>query len=175
MRALWIVLLTLAVCALGLAAAGYAFLRTHTFGAERPGAFESFFARRALRISIPDSAKAARNPLAVTPEMLAGARDRFARDCAFCHANNGAGKTAASGGMYPPPPDLRREADLTDGEMFFVINNGVRYTGMPHWKEPEDRIWRLVSFIRYLPRISAADLEAMDAINHLGTGEVPRR
>lgn len=174
MRAVWIVLLTLCACALGLALAGYAFVRTHTFGAERPGPVESFVASHALSMSIPAAAKEARNPVVVTPEILAHARDHFARDCAFCHANNGAGKSEAGTGMYPPTPDLRREDDLTDGELFFIIKHGVRWTGMPRWKDPDDRVWQLVSFIRHLPRISAADLEAMSAINHLGTGEVPR-
>jgi hypothetical protein len=71
--------------------------------------------------------------------------------------------------MYPPPPDMRlaQTQNLTDGEIFYVINNGVRMTGMPGWGKshtPEDT-WKLVLFIRRLPQLSAEEKKKMEKFN----------
>jgi hypothetical protein len=66
-----------------------------------------------------------------------------------------------------------READtqkLTDGELFYIIKNGVRFTGMPAWGDPESTTddesnWKLVHFIRHLPRLTAEELEEMKSLN----------
>lgn len=57
----------------------------------------------------------------------------------------------------------------TDGELFYIIERGIRFTGMPAWStgtpEGEESSWKLVHFIRYLPRITEADLERMKGMN----------
>ena len=92
----------------------------------------------------------------------------------MCHANDGSGKkTAIGNGLYPKPPDLRAAAtqDLTDGELFYIIENGVRFTGMPAFgtgkPDPagEKQVWQLVYFIRHLPRITPAEIEWMEGLN----------
>jgi hypothetical protein len=73
--------------------------------------------------------------------------------------------------MYPPAPDMRAAAtqSLSDGELFSIIENGIRLTGMPAWStgttEGERDSWALVHFIRGLPALSAADFERMEALN----------
>jgi mono/diheme cytochrome c family protein len=66
--------------------------------------------------------------------------------------------------MYPKVPDLADASvqRLSDGALFSIIQNGVRWTGMPAWKHehaPEDT-WRLVSFVRKVPSLTAADIES---------------
>ncbi|MDE3017778.1 MAG: cytochrome C, partial [Nitrospirota bacterium] len=71
----------------------------------------------------------------------------------------------------PKAPDLRLEAtqSLSDGEIFFVIHNGIRFTGMPAWgkgKPEEDQdSWKLVHVIRHLPKLTAEELEEMQGYN----------
>jgi len=67
--------------------------------------------------------------------------------------------------MYPRVPDLADPAvqRFSDGALFSIIQNGVRWTGMPAWKRehsPEDT-WKLVAFVRRVPSLTAADLEAI--------------
>jgi mono/diheme cytochrome c family protein len=73
--------------------------------------------------------------------------------------------------MYPKSPDLADPAvqRLSDGELFCIIQNGVRWTGMPAWKHDHstEETWRLVSFIRALPTLTRTDLEGVG----LATGE----
>ena len=63
--------------------------------------------------------------------------------------------------------------DLSDGEIFWVIENGIRLTGMPAWGEPgsENKSWELVHFIRLLPRLSRQEILEMEALNPRGPEE----
>ena len=59
--------------------------------------------------------------------------------------------------------------DLSDAELFYIIENGVRLTGMPGWSTGtpagEESSWHLVHFIRHLPQITADEVEQMEALN----------
>jgi mono/diheme cytochrome c family protein len=124
-----------------------------------PTALEAFLARTARGFAMPRSARVARNPVAAMPENLRAARLHFADHCAICHANDGSGDTMMGRGLYPKPPNLRlpETQHLSDGELFWIIENGVRFTGMPAFagphSDPEDS-WKLVLFIRHLPQLT---------------------
>src|SRR5262245_31018129 len=137
-------------------ALAYRGLTSHGFSArEKPWAIEEFVARRLRALATDSEAKDMINPFTPNPQILADARDHFADHCALCHAEDGSGKTEIGEGMYPPASNLRaRETQqLTDGELFQVIRNGIRFTGMPGWggSDTDDEIWQLVVFIRALP------------------------
>lgn len=148
----------------------YWFLSSHGFSArEKPTKLEALLARHARRIATPGGARDLKNPLDPTPLNIAEARDHFADHCAICHANNGSGKTQINSGLYPPAPDMReRETqDLTDGEIFYIIKNGIRFTGMPGWGGEDEENWKLVLFIRHLPELTPQEIEFMNEINGL--------
>ncbi len=136
---------------------------------DEPSALEAFLARRMRRMATPASAKDAKNPFQATPEILAEAREHFADHCAGCHANDGSGQTAMGQNMYPKPPDLRLPAtqNLSDAEIYSVIHNGIRLTGMPAWGDPgrDDDSWKLVVFIRHLPALTAEEKRDMERFN----------
>jgi mono/diheme cytochrome c family protein len=145
---------------------------------DEPSAIEAFIARRVRRLAIPCDVRDAKNPVPATPETLAEARAHFADHCAICHANDGSGDTAIGRNLYPPAPDMREEPtqSLTDGEIFYIIHNGVRFTGMPAWgpEDPaEDRdSWALVHFIRHLPRVTEEELAEMEGLNPKSRKEI---
>jgi hypothetical protein len=66
-------------------------------------------------------------------EVLADAKAHWADHCALCRGNDGSGQIAMGQRMYPPAPDMRknRTQRLTDGELFYIIENGIRLTGIP--------------------------------------------
>ena len=150
--------------------AGVLYTQMHGFNARgvRPGGFEKFMVHYWMRGGMPSGVANTPDPLPVTPENIAAGRDFYVTHCAFCHGNNGAGKTEVAAGMYPRVPNLRDEADLTDGQLFYIVREGIRYSGMPGWGPPDNRDWQLVQFIRYLPKTTPQDLQQMDAVNHLG-------
>ena len=131
-----------------------------------PGAVETHFARTLQRLSIPKQARAAKNPMDESPETLAAGRRHFADHCASCHANDGSGKTEMGQNLYPRAPDMRlaETQNLTDGELYYIIENGIRFTGMPAWGQggPNDHeTWHLVLFIRHLPHLTQDEIADM--------------
>jgi mono/diheme cytochrome c family protein len=160
----------LSLTLIGVGTGLYWLIRIHGFSArERPMAVEAFLARHLRRMAIPPGSKNLRNPLPPTPSNLAEAREHFADTCAICHANNGNGQTKLNSGLYPPAPDLRARMtqDLTDGEIFYIIKNGIRLTGMPGWGGDDEDNWKLVLFIRHLPELTPKEIELMNEINGL--------
>jgi mono/diheme cytochrome c family protein len=135
-----------------------------------PSAAEAFIARRLRHLAIPRAARGAMNPVAASPEVLMEAMEHFADHCAFCHANDGSGNTDIGKGLYPKPPDMKQAAtqDLSDGELFYIIQNGVRFTAMPGFAtdgSQDQDSWKLVRFIRHLPMITDEELAQMKEMN----------
>ena len=139
----------------------------------KPTALETMLARNARHLAIPAGARKLQNPAAETPENLRDARLHFADHCAICHANDGSGDTPIGRNLYPKPPDLRREEaqKLADGELFWIIQNGVRFTGMPAFggaPGSEQDSWKLVRFLRHLPQLSDEERMEMERYNPKG-------
>jgi mono/diheme cytochrome c family protein len=138
--------------------------------AEAPSA-EVALARMARRVAVSSAARFVANPVKPSPEVLADAMAHYANHCATCHANDGSGNTEMGRGLYPRAPDMRLAATqrLTDGELFYVIENGIRFTGMPAWgtgtRGGEAATWALVHFVRRLPRLGDDELQRMKDLN----------
>ncbi|HEV2327440.1 MAG TPA: c-type cytochrome [Verrucomicrobiae bacterium] len=130
---------------------------------QTPPPLETFVAQGLVELSIPNEAKVLKNPLnpSADGEDVAAGRELYQKSCLICHGYDGSGKTAAGGGMYPPPLDLRRLALVkrkrTDGELFYFIRNGVRNTGMPGWQLPDQQIWQLITYVRNLPETASPE------------------
>lgn len=137
-----------------------------------PTSLEAMMARNARHLAIPAGARSAHNPVASSEEALRGARMHFADHCATCHGNDGSGDTMLGRGLYPKPPDLRLDETqkLSDGELFWIIENGVRFTGMPAFSTPgsANDSWKLVDFIRHLPQLTADEKMEMERYNPKG-------
>ena len=148
---------------------------------DTPGALETALALRARNLTIGWHAKNIKNPTQSTPEALAEGREHFADHCATCHANDGSGNTDFGRGMFPKPPDMRlpRTQQLTDGELFYIIEHGVRFTGMPAFGSgnvsAESSTWPLVHFIRHLPALTQEELAEMEQLNPAPPAEIERR
>ena len=132
-----------------------------------PSAMETFAARTARGLAMPANAKNRTNPVSNTQDVLAEARAHWADHCAGCHANDGSGQVEMGKRMYPPAPDMRKEPTqkMSDGELFFIIENGIRLSGMPAWGGSEaggEDSWKLVHFIRHLPTMSATEMKEME-------------
>jgi len=161
------------VMVLGIAAAVTSFVvyrevLLHGFSArEKPWAIEAFAARHLRRLAIGTDAARLKNPYTATSEVMDEGREHFADHCSVCHGDDGSGKTETGEGLYPPAPDLRDPGtqELTDGELFSIIQNGIRFTGMPGWGTDEDH-WKVVLFIRHLPSLTSEELRDMKRHHH---------
>ena len=147
-------------------------MRADGFSARaQPTVLESWTARQARAMALPTGARERSNPVADSPAVLANARAHWADHCAVCHANNGSGDTEMGKHMYPPAPDMRRGGtqNLSDGELFYIVQNGIRLTGMPSWgsgtSRDEEDSWKLVRLIRHLPKLTAEEEREMQELN----------
>lgn len=138
---------------------------------EEPSAIEVFAARTLRSWSAPADLRGVENPLPLSDAVFSEARAHWADHCATCHGNDGKGKTAFGARMFPPAPDMTLAAtqELSDGELFAVIENGIRLTGMPGWGDGTAQSaygsWSLVHFIRRLPTLTPEEIAEMEALN----------
>jgi mono/diheme cytochrome c family protein len=117
-----------------------------------------------------------KNPLAQSDEVLSDGRQLFLQSCALCHGSDGRGKTAIGRGMYPPAMDLNSPhvQHWSDAQLFWIIQNGVRLTGMPSWQSSisTNDTWKLARFLHNLPRLDAAPAPAA-ALSQVQTAAQP--
>ena len=166
-----------AVVGIALTAAGAWFFQ-QGIGTRTPPTSVEVTVSRAARIAmIPSADRARRNPESATDDTLRAGLEHFADHCATCHGNDGGGLTDMGQGLYPRAPDMRQSAtqSLSDGELFYIIENGVKLTGMPAWgngtREGETASWHLVQFIRHMPSMTEAELAEMEDLNPRGRAE----
>lgn len=144
---------------------------------DTPGAMETRLAVSLKRMAIPRGVRELNNPMQATPELLVEARRHFADHCAGCHGNDGSGATEMGQKLYPRVPDMRlaQTQNLSDGEIYYIIENGVRFTGMPAWGSGgtnDHDTWHLVLFIRHLPKLTDEDLQDMKGMNPRSPAEM---
>lgn len=150
---------------------GYDLYATGFSTTAEPSAIEVALVRQFRRLSIPGEIRKKPNPVSRDPAVLTEGLDHFADHCASCHANDGSGETQIGKHVYPRVPDLRGHEiqSMSDGELFFTIHNGIRFTAMPAWgkgdMDKDKGSWTLVHFIRHLPELSHDELDRMESLN----------
>ena len=107
-----------------------------------------FLIRRASRHEIPPRPQ-------VTKASVGTGGTHYGLECSICHGTDGRAQTPLGRWMYPRVADLtsKQVQSYSDQELFWIIQNGIRYTGMPAFAkvETEDHIWDLVNYVRTLP------------------------
>ena len=97
----------------------------------------------------------------------AGARAFAASGCLNCHGGPGVKWAKFTEGMMPYPPDLKDIAkDREAPQLFWVVKNGIKMTGMPSFGSigvSDQEIWTVVAFVKKLPTVSEADFKAWTA------------
>jgi mono/diheme cytochrome c family protein len=165
-----------ALVVLAIALAGYAVMHLSSSARETPSSSEAWLAYRLRALSIPKGARAEKNPFSSSSELLEEAAHHFADHCASCHGNDGSGDTEMGRHLYPRAPDMRMAAtqNLTDGELFYIIHNGVRWTGMPAWGDAnaDQDSWKLVLLVRHLPKITPLEIKTMEHFNPRSPAEI---
>jgi predicted CXXCH cytochrome family protein len=154
-----------------VAAIGGLFLVQRGFRATAtPSPLEAGLARKVRNLAIPGDERRNTNPIEPSSATIQQGREYFLNHCAQCHGTDGSAKTAVGLNLYPRAPDLRADAtqNLTDGEIHYIIENGVQFTGMPAANpqaEPSANSWKLVLFIRSLRQSSPQEKSQWAAIS----------
>jgi mono/diheme cytochrome c family protein len=90
---------------------------------------------------------------------VVGGTEHYAAHCASCHGAPGVPRGETAKGLYPKPADLTHAAQrYTPGELFWILKNGIKMSGMPSWSDHSDEeLWGTVAFLEKLPAMSEAD------------------
>ena len=131
-----------------------------------PSKFESRVALFAATRSIQKRAPSRTNPFA-GPDTLRSGLAHYKENCVMCHGAPGVPEAELGMGLNPPAPDLTlpQIQKMTDGQLFWVVQNGIRMTGMPAFgpTHSQEQLWKIVAFVRHLPEITAAEQQTLKA------------
>lgn len=141
-----------------------------------PSGMETMMATTMRDMAVPSRYKTLKNPVVVTPQIIHEGLAHYADHCAVCHANNGSGQSMLGKNMYPRPPNLAgaETQSMSDGELYYPIQYGIRLSGMPAFGEPVDTdeaSWKLVAFLRHLPKLTPEETKEMERLNPKGPDE----
>lgn len=120
--------------------------------------------RFGMENSVETHASAIAAPKLDDPDLVRLGAGHFLTGCASCHGAPGTPTDVVAQHMLPPPPDLKeRLSQWTDPELFWIVKNGIKYTGMPAWptQERDDEVWTIVAFLRLLPSLEADGYRAL--------------
>ena len=167
----WGVVLTI----LAAAAGGYAVLRAGLIPANadaKPGWFETWAAGTSLDATIAREAPKGPNPVPLTDANLVAGIDLYGQHCAICHgtAKGDASASPITKGEYPAPPQLAKDGveDDPEGDSFWKIAHGIRWTGMPAWRGTlnDEQIWTLALFLKHMDKLPPAAEQAWQNVRN---------
>jgi mono/diheme cytochrome c family protein len=131
---------------------------------QKPGAIERTVANRIVVRWVRRNAGSTINSLAPTPANLVMGLHEYEEHCSVCHGADGSGHDRFDADFYPPVPDLTQRArKRSDSELYFIISNGIRDTGMPAFgkNHSPDDIWRTILWVRHLAKLTTKERSAI--------------
>ena len=132
---------------------------------QKPGRLETAVMQRVKFWAIQRRASAPTEQLERTPENLRSGRSHFEEHCAVCHGLDGRGQSLIGRGLNPPVPDLASPSVQAwrDADLFWIIQNGIRFTGMPGFEDThsDTETLQLVLYMREFARMSDQDRQAL--------------
>ena len=125
-----------------------------------PMPFEKTFAKMALHARL-EKEMPKTPPIAADEAAYVAGAQVYKDHCAVCHGLPGVPQTAIAKGMFPKPPQLFKGHGVTDdpaGETYWKIENGIRLTGMPGFRQsiPENQIWQMALLLANADKLPPA-------------------
>lgn len=132
---------------------------------QKPGRLETAVMQRVKFWAIQRRASAPAEQLERTSENLRSGRSHFEEHCAVCHGLDGRGQSLVGRGLNPPVPDLASPSVQAwrDADLFWIIQNGIRFTGMPGFEDThsDTETLQLVFYVHEFARMSDQDRQAL--------------
>jgi mono/diheme cytochrome c family protein len=147
------ILALLAICGFAVAMLG----GMPTNADAKPPQIEINLATAALDASINRRASRANNPIEATDQNVIDGMKIYTMNCATCHGALDKTESPLAHSFYPPVPQLiLHPLDDPQWHVFYAVKNGIRYTGMPSWKNAlsEAEIWKVTAFVSSIEKLS---------------------
>jgi len=150
-----VAILVLLISGLGIALLGFLPIRANSTAPE----MELHLAMSALDNSVDRHAPRLNNPVPPTDENLIEGLKIYTMNCAGCHGGIDLQPSALGNSFYPTAPNLIHDPpDDPEWHVFYVIHNGVRYTGMPAWDKTlsESDMWKVTALLIRINKLPPA-------------------
>jgi mono/diheme cytochrome c family protein len=123
---------------------------------QQPSIVEDKVAMAAVDASTDRRAGDAKNPLQPTEANLTAGAQLYLDHCAGCHGLPANPDSQFARSFNPPVPEFFKDApDMSDSQNFYIIQHGVRWTGMPAWNKTlsETQVWQLATFLANIEKL----------------------
>ena len=155
----------IAVTAIGAVGVTVVYSGAYNVAASEPHSGPVFWLLETARVrSIKAHAKGILPPGDLTrQERIDAGASHYTEHCAACHSAPGVQADDMAEGMYPKPPSLTDATKrYTPGELFWILKNGIKMTGMPSWGDHSDEdLWNAVAFLEKLPGMSPGEYQKL--------------
>jgi hypothetical protein len=157
-----------AVVLLGIAAAGYLYSGQFDVSASRAdNALTQWTLHTAMERSVAQAARSIGDPPVFTDHMALHGFEHFDEMCTGCHGGPGIERSEIGKGLNPQAPDLAKAVKTwTPQELFWIVKNGVKMTGMPSFGATHDdkEVWNVIALIEKLPTMTPEQYQQMKAM-----------
>jgi thiosulfate dehydrogenase len=164
-----------------LIAGGFWFVKTGRVSFEadqQPSDFEMRFAMGAVDAATDRRAPDVKNPVPATEENIVQGAHLYLDHCAGCHGVPSNPDSQIGRSFNPPVPQFFKDApDMPENQNFYIIQHGIRWTGMPAWNKTlsENQSWQIVTFLSNIEKLSPAAKKVLDTNPPPPTGAPARR
>ena len=121
-----------------------------------PGSLEKKLAMPALDASVDRRAPSVKNPIQPTEENLLAGMKIYQANCAGCHGDVSHPHVAFGDSFYPRAPQfVEDKPDMPENQNFYIIQHGVRLSGMPAWRTSlnESEAWQVTTFLSNIDKL----------------------
>ena len=127
-----------------------------------PG-FVKAILEQARERSVERRAKLVKVPELGSPEQVAKGLEEYVEMCAACHGGPGREHSEIAQGLNPPPPQFSRSLHDEPQEVFWIVKNGIKMTGMPAFgpTHDEETIWAIVAFLKKIDELTPEQKQAL--------------
>ncbi|HEV7516022.1 MAG TPA: cytochrome c [Thermoanaerobaculia bacterium] len=181
-------IVTLLVLAVVLILGGYLYINSGLYDVAATGGSRGFLDGIAHRVSdqsVAHHAAGIQAPPLSDPAQLKIGADHYQEMCVTCHGAPGVKMSEIGAGLNPSPPNLIRSTrDMSPAEVYWIVKNGIRMTGMPAFGPTHDEatLWAITAFVKQLPTMTPQQYQALAPAHAAGEehepgnhpGEVPR-
>lgn len=136
---------------------GYVFVKLGALPAgqdSKPGKLETWAAKTSLAATIGHESKGLTSPMQPTEANLTAGASLYFTHCQVCHGGADATPSSIAKGLTPDPPQLAKDGveDDPEGVTYWKIAHGIRFTGMPGFRESlsDPQIWQIALFVKHM-------------------------
>jgi mono/diheme cytochrome c family protein len=140
---------------------------------QEPSAFEEHTAMTAIDAATDRRASDAKNPIPANEENLVAGTKLYVNHCAGCHGVPSNSDSQFAHSFYPEVPSFFKDApDMAENQNFYIIQHGIRWTGMPAWNKTlnDTQTWQIVTFLSNIEKLPPAAIKELAPYGEAATG-----